>query len=449
MKKSLIKKIAALVSAGFAALLMLASALPAPQRTAGAASVTYTDVMDDLRSCENFTTADYPSNATDYTLEVIQIAESENGELFLYVYQPSDAAKEIQAATVNISTTETGENGYVTYGLKLLSTSSVFDKYRVEGFAVNADATLRYYNISSISRPYDADIDAALAAGNTASTVACAVGQAWEAYTYNGEVLYSCEHLEVIQIDSKHVGFIRYQDLKLFGDGSYTDSHYVAFATNRPIDSLLEAEISFYYQDFDAFRDPKTITDSTPVYDEEATSEKTFVKKKLLASDVFSKESKWFDDYEYNRIQSTEEFLANETEEFTSDVQAALEQTDWVLRFFESEYGEIGDALGVSQKWYTTVSDVTILSLRYTYLGEIYSLGVVDNAQTGSTSPDNDDWDKNEPDNILDGLTPDWFDKWWNDLKETTQKILRTVIIVALVVFVIWICSKLFRKKNK
>ena len=56
--------------------------------------IPYTNVMEDLEKDNSFKLEDYPAVEDDYSLQVIQIAESVNGELFVYVYQPSDEVKD-------------------------------------------------------------------------------------------------------------------------------------------------------------------------------------------------------------------------------------------------------------------------------------------------------------------------------------------------------------------
>ena len=68
-----------------------------------AAETTYSNVLEDLEKDENFNPADFPENPTDYSLQVITVAEGENGELFVYVYQPSNATKDLRASKINMS----------------------------------------------------------------------------------------------------------------------------------------------------------------------------------------------------------------------------------------------------------------------------------------------------------------------------------------------------------
>ena len=60
--------------------------------------------MEDLLKDENFGRNAYPAVADDYSLKIIQIAESSDKELFIYVYQPSHDTKDLTATAVNMST---------------------------------------------------------------------------------------------------------------------------------------------------------------------------------------------------------------------------------------------------------------------------------------------------------------------------------------------------------
>ncbi len=83
-----------------AAVLLLLTCLCLRTFSATAEEVRYTAVLDDLQTDATFRAEDYPADASDSSLQVIQIAESVNGELFVYVYSPSGRA----ATSVNIST---------------------------------------------------------------------------------------------------------------------------------------------------------------------------------------------------------------------------------------------------------------------------------------------------------------------------------------------------------
>ncbi|UKI52459.1 MAG: hypothetical protein L6V79_02950 [Clostridium sp.] len=60
---------------------------------ARAESITYSEVLDDLKKDTSFKPENYPTKADDYSLQIIQLAESTDKELFVYVYQPSGKPK--------------------------------------------------------------------------------------------------------------------------------------------------------------------------------------------------------------------------------------------------------------------------------------------------------------------------------------------------------------------
>ena len=108
---------------------------------------TASGVLEDLSKDASFNEANYPSNAKDYSLSVMQLAESTDKELFVYVYQPS--GDKVRASSVNISTTINDEISYHNYKLELLNFEGTLFKYKVISFEVKTDP-VRYYAISSI-----------------------------------------------------------------------------------------------------------------------------------------------------------------------------------------------------------------------------------------------------------------------------------------------------------
>ena len=127
---------------------------------------TYSNVLDDLKKDSSFNPSNYPAKSNDYSLQIIQLAESVDKELFVYVYQPSGKAKNFKASSINISTTINDSISYLNYKLELLNSNGVFYKYIVSGLTVK-DESVRYYAISSIYRPFDESIDKQANGGNT------------------------------------------------------------------------------------------------------------------------------------------------------------------------------------------------------------------------------------------------------------------------------------------
>ena len=103
----------------------------------------YSGVLEDLQKDEDFNIDDYPVNVADYSLQVIQIAESEDDELFIYVYQPSADYVNLRASSINIasqnSIKEDGSKGYLTYDLIFINSYNTLFKYRVSNFSVVAE----------------------------------------------------------------------------------------------------------------------------------------------------------------------------------------------------------------------------------------------------------------------------------------------------------------------
>ena len=96
--------------------------------------------MEDLKKDTSFNPDNYPTKAGDYSLQVIQLAESVNKELFIYVYQPSGKTKNFKASSVNISTTINDSISYLNYKLELLNSNGVFYKYKVSGLTVKDES---------------------------------------------------------------------------------------------------------------------------------------------------------------------------------------------------------------------------------------------------------------------------------------------------------------------
>ncbi len=360
-------------------------------------AATYSDVLTDLQTDENFNTADYPADSEDYSLSVIQIAESTDGELLIYVYQPYTGSDfDLTATSINISTT-IGENNlnYKNYPLTLVSKKGVFQKYRVDNFTVKT-GTVRYYDISSIYRTYYTAIDGAETGGNTTSELAIAVAQCWAAGEVNGETYYDMEETNVVTIES-YAGYVRYWDginLSFFTiDFENFDSHFIAFNCDYDIDELYEADISFYTQSVDYSNMTYTYgeIDST-YYDTPLTisNGESVSIKTIGILGIFSTTT-----YSWDRICTVSEFINNLDDadcDYDSDFINNISDKQWVLRFYETEFDfstYINQPSIIESMSYTAVTDITILRLNFLCNGTTYNLGVVSNKTTGSDDPVN------------------------------------------------------------
>ena len=386
--------------------------------TVSADNKQYSNLLEDLQVDTNFNVNDYPTIDNDYSLKVIQIAESVDNELFVYVYQPS--GNKVQASSINISTGINDNIKYVNYQLVLLNSSETLSKYLVKDFELKQDA-LRYYDISNIYRYYIENVDTKSTDDNTISEVAYEVGELWTASTVNGEVSYTHIATETIEITDKYVGFLRYSNgFTLYA--SACDSHYVAFSTDKSIDRLIEADV--YYLKRDAEFEAVSGTTYGDIIDSYRTLTYT---DKVIKPDggLFGYAHTW------NRIESTTDFIKNE--ELDDDVKNEISKMQWVLRFDETDYTVRTLPSGNIVKhitYYTEVTEVTILRLKFETNGIVYNLGVVDNKQSGSSTPSN-------------GIQS-WLDKLWEKLTTLGKIILCIIIVLIMLPFLPYIFQLLF-----
>ena len=391
---------------------------PVATITAGAeeiGDIRYTNVLEDLQKDDRFNVEEYPSKTNDYSMQVIQIAESVNKELFLYVYQPSDEVKELTATKVSISTA-INESFYPDlYELTLISTEGVFDKYKVDGLTVKEDA-VRYYSIVRLQRAFDETIDMPSGTDNEIIEISEEVGQLWTACTIEGEVSYQYVYEETIEVVDKWTGFIRYNDGFKLHIGA-CDSWFIAFNTDKRIDKLTEATVSYSVREYEQYR--QTSEAQPSVY----YSEPKFVTVDLSEIDTvrYEADGLFGKTYEWSRIESVETFQKETA--LTDDAKENLKGKQWVLRFLETKYSKTFPLGGVIYTTGTEVAQETILRLKFETAGKSYHLGVVDNEQT--------------PDNKPDGgskttETPDWIERLIKWIKENPKK-----AIIALLAIII------------
>lgn len=392
------------------ALLLLVSVIIGGRYISSAFADTgrYTSALADLQKDESFNAADFPDDPTDYSIRVIQIAESADGELLVYTYQPCQKTLYLVATEINMSLSESTDNTRL-YGLTLVKSDGVFCKYIVNGFTVGKDA-VRYYNITSIYRDWIYGIDEKTNSDNIKNAVAFDVGKLYRAITENGVISYTCLHKETIQIVNPIAGFLEYREgFKLYG--SWCDSHYVAFSTDRQIDTLMEADVSFVYCRVD-----RNVGSGKDYYDESTRENMVRTlsgeqKGGNVADGLFAKK------YEWKRIQSVDEF--KETENLTYAAIKNLDGAQWVLRFCETERRQYwGDAdrkpsVTTSILWQIRgdISEVSILRLKFITNGKVYNLGAVSDKVTEGKTPGNNN--TNEIENIFDWLSrvtgvPEW-----------------------------------------
>ncbi len=372
---------------------------------------TASGVLEDLSKDASFSAENYPSSAKDYSLQIIQLAESTDKELFVYVYQPS--GDKVKASSINISTIINDDISFFNYSLELLNFEGTLFKYKVTGFEVKKDP-VRYYAISSIYRPFDAGIGDKKSGNNTINEVNYAVNKQYCFGEINGKPYVNCVDIETIVITDKFVGFVRYPDgFKLFTGAGACDSHFVAFNTDKKIDKLFEADVYYTTQkvSYDFF------TEDSP-FSIKFGDSKTDNYAYLKYTDKVEHTGGGFfvGTYKWDRIQSVEDFIKTEdrtmvyygavlnskvSSKLTDEALNELKGKKWVLRFTETSYNKAPKSgMGAATYYHaetTMVGNVTILRLKFETDGITYNLGVIDNKQTGSTEPSNSTDIKVEP----------------------------------------------------
>lgn len=393
------KRLAVMLLAFVLGISAVITAAQVPVIAKAESTVTYTNVLEDLQRDSSFSKENYPEKATDYSLQLIQLAESSDKELFVYVYQPSGQLKGLVASSINISTTINDAVSYHNYKLELLNADGVFFKYKVSDFVVKDDA-VRYYAITSVYRKWDKTIDPATGNDNTVTEVNYNVSKQYAFGTINGKPYVNCVDIDTIVVTDKFVGFVRYENgFTLYN--SACDSHFVAFNTDKPIEKLLEADVYYTTQSYNwnwtAFIGEKETF---------GTKQENYSYLKYTDKVEHTGEGWFAGTYKWDRIQTVDDFISGEKREnifhgAVLDVKVSTKLTDsalnelkgkkWVLRFTETAYSFTPDYTGTGSQYSssTVVGDVTILRLKFETDGITYNLGVIDNKQTGGKDPSN------------------------------------------------------------
>ncbi len=219
----------------FVLILCLAFSLIFTGITTSAADSTYSDVLDDLRKDDTFLLENYPSVSDDYSLSVINIAESLDKELFIYVYQPSNNTVDIKAKMISIYDEYSPDGSCpnpIDYDLELVSTYDVFDKYLVKDYVVS-DEGYRYYNLITLRVEYNeiAHKDEIIE-GGTVDMVGLDIGQQWCAYWFNDSLVYEMNVFDTIEVDITTCGHIDIENgFNILGTTYMKDTYlnYVCF----------------------------------------------------------------------------------------------------------------------------------------------------------------------------------------------------------------------------
>ena len=348
----------------------------------------YSNILEDLQKDESFDVADYPDNPQDYSIKVIQIAESDKNELFLYSYQPCQKTTYLVATEINMSLAESVD-GTRLYGLTLINISGVFGKYKVNDITIS-NKTTRYYNITSIYREWLKGIDEETGNDNIINGVAFDVGKLFKAETVDDSVKYSCRQTDTVEIKSPYVDYLSFGVVPewgyIFNVVNWTDLHYVAFSTDKKIDTLKEADVTYTTQSY------HFTGKNNEGYTYGEKSEPQYIT--LTGDEEFGVDG--YKKYTWKSIMRTEDFI--KTAELSSATKKEVEKCEFVLMFLKTSFKE-QEKWSIMQGHYkivdgTKVSDVSILRLKFETDGITYNLGTLMDKLEG------DDVAGNKPDSV-------------------------------------------------
>lgn len=390
-------------------------------KASAAEAVTYSNVLDDLKNAENFSTEKYPILTLDYLnginsdtdaendqalMEVISIAESSSGELIIYVYQPTDSELDLTASAVLLSTEFTPDGQNINpkiYNLDLVSSDSVFDKYVVKDFHVSEEP-YRYYNLVTLYRNFNPAIDEVTAGGVIENfELGIGVGQQWCVYYQNDKIVYEMNTFDTVEIDIGYTGSVEFSSGftigNIAGSFDYGDAWFIAFnVEDYIVNKIYDADLAYKIRD-------KRASGDNVEYGEWSSDIKVTLKEGDVATyqgdGLFAKEYTW------NKICSSSDFVAQLEEQdvkISEDAKNELSKNLWVFSFLQTE--KEATVLGTGSVYIKSlqVSSVTVIRLHFMDIkGDVYNLGVV----SDRVSPDD------TPDAVGDGveIASEWFEK--------------------------------------
>ncbi len=343
----------------------------------------YTSVLDDLKKDETFNIAKYPTNCEDYSLQVIQIAESVDGELFVYVYRPNPETSKLLATCISMSVNYSNYN-FKLYKLKYINSYGTLEKYVVDDFTIYSDL-IRHYEISEIFRTYDKSIDVNIPDSGKIEELSFKVAELWTVKTFADGVEYDRKDVDVVTVTDKYCGALYYAKnvwSPVVPIAVAGFSHFVAFSTDKNIDNLVEVQMSYVATEkehrewwlwFEKDIDFGSKTHNIVITDKDRAS--------ISLEGTFTR-----DDYIRERISTSSAFLKSEELQNISFLYEELSNKQYVVRFHESVYTKTSGMGSVDER-FTQISDVTLLRLRFETDGIMYNLGVVDNKLTGIDPP--------------------------------------------------------------
>lgn len=407
-----------------------------------ATTFTESEVISDLYNDTNFNINNYPSVSTDkakkdeefQSLQLIQLVESDNKELLLYVYQPlnNDLLFIASSISMSIGYSKDGQDLHPSnYDLELISHGGVFCKYKVLNYEVSDDE-YRYYNIVCIRRQFDYTFDEKISGTElVGNEKAIECGQQWLCYYVDSEIKYEMNTFETLEIKVMYTGNFEFSDgikfKNFLGTFSSGQSWFICFnLVDYIADRIIDADMTYQI---------RSATESwLPIYGTEWIYGKwsddiplTLSETDTVSYDgggLFSKKYTW------NRIMKSSDFIKNAEDQkitLTDEAREGISSSQWVFAFAETEVTKSTNESGYMYNR-SDIADVTILRIQFMQDGTTYNLGVVS--------------DKVNPDNISDGYGGTKLDdlinddELWTKIKELFKKIFLIIAVVLLIVLV-------------
>ncbi len=354
---------------------------------AHASNIDEETVLNDLKQDPNFNIEDYPDDYKDYSLQVIQLAETKENELVVYAYQPSDKNIDLLGTKISISY-GFSQNGKglkpKLYDLSLLSSNGVFDKYLIKDFPVPGDSQ-RYYNIVSIFREFNEVIDEDKTIDNDyydRADISFSVGQQWYIYDINDIKGYEMATFNTLTIDTVFGSKFEFNSGLTWGNFSGVcekgDCWYIAFNCEEyVIKHIYDADMSYSKQYIE-----KTSLGAAGSTFKEGDPEEN-IPVRLTDQDVMTYTGIGLlaSTYKWNRILSSSEFIKNVEKNkvvINEDAKKKIQQSQWVFTYAITERNYIPGGNGYYVESYYNVYDVGILRLHFLDVsGKIYDLGIV------------------------------------------------------------------------
>ena len=429
MRTKIIKFSSLIVVAIFAAVAWI---LAFSSTSAVYAATDETTVLRELQSDPDFDPAAYPDNPEDYSLQVIQLAEDKDKELYIYVYQPAHNSIDLLGTKVSISYGYSVDGAGLepqVYDLELASTSGVFDKYHVKGFTPSKDGD-RYYNIVSIYREYNSVIDSSDETFPT-TDIAYSVGQQWYVCDLNGSRHYEMNTFNTMHVDTVFSGNLIFEDGIKWGEflgmDEMCDSWLYCFnAEDYQIKYIFDADLNYSIRHVKEYRSNASGQSSYTYSDERPNQVITLYDSDVMTYNgggLFSRTFEW------NRIMSSKDFLQRVDElnaPITQEQRTKIESSQWVFSYLETARTDTDYSSGDAYS-YEDVYDVGLLRLHFQdFSGAYYDLGVV-NSLT-------------DPDNIADGIGHadiiTAFEDFWENFILVVGLIIGLILLLVLFNFI-------------